>query len=59
MAEIREARGCPDLDDPSETELDTVPLHEWDFVVYNNKLLKYLEWQAGCIATVIKNGRRA
>ncbi len=51
--EIREARGCPDLNDPSECDLDSIDLHEWDFIVYNDLGFTVLGDQADLIVEAI------
>ena len=56
--EVREARGCPDLDDPSETDLDSIKAWNWDYVVLNNTSLNNLNYQADHIAEIVLEGMR-
>jgi len=56
--EIREARGCPDLDDPSETGLDSVKAWNWDFIVQNDESLKALAYQTDLIAKYVMHGMK-
>jgi len=57
-SEVREARGCPDLADISETDLDSVKLWNWDYVTYNNNTLNHLDYQADNITQIVLHGMK-
>jgi phosphomevalonate kinase len=58
LPEVREARGCPDLDDVSETDLDSIPLFHWDYVTVNNGSFAGLDFQADCIVKAVLHGMK-
>ena len=58
LPEVREARGCPDLDDLSENDLDSIPLWHWDYVAYNNDNLAGLDYQANGIVQAVLRGMK-
>src|SRR3990167_2332529 len=57
-SEVREARGCPDLADISETDLDSIKAWNWDYVVLNNTSLNNLDYQADHIAQIVLHGMK-